>query len=43
MSIEMGDFAPDFGLNQVDGQPVSLSGLTGAGRTVLLIFLRHLG
>ena len=36
-----GDRAPDFTLDAVGGERLSLRGFTG--RAVLLIFLRHLG
>lgn len=41
--LKLGDAAPDFTLPAVDGQLVSLSGITSAGNRVLLVFLRHLG
>lgn len=41
--LKAGDTAPDFKLVAVDGQPVSLSGILGGTRQVLLVFLRHLG
>lgn len=41
--LKLGDAAPDFTLLAVDGQTVSLSGITSAGNRVLLVFLRHLG
>ncbi len=41
--LKLGDAAPDFTLPAVDGQPVSLSGITSAGNRALLVFLRHLG
>ena len=41
--LKLGDDAPDFTLPAVDGQTLSLSGITGAGNRVLLVFLRHLG
>jgi peroxiredoxin len=41
--LKVGDAAPDFTLPAVDGQAVSLSGITSAGSRVLLVFLRHLG
>ncbi len=41
--LRLGDAATDFTLPAVDGQAVSLSGITGAGNRVLLVFLRHLG
>lgn len=39
--LQVGDVAPDFTLNTVDGRPVSLSDYHG--QNVLLVFLRHLG
>jgi len=41
--LEEGMTAPDFTLDQVEGKPITLSEVTGQGRNVLLIFLRHLG
>lgn len=41
--LEKGATAPDFTLEQVAGDPITLSEITGQGRNVLLIFLRHLG
>ena len=39
--VGKGDEAPDFALQTVDGETLSLSQFRG--RDVLLIFLRHLG
>jgi len=39
--VAEGDKAPDFSLQTVDGETVSLSEYRG--RNVLLIYLRHLG
>lgn len=41
--LKLGDAAADFTLPAVDGQTLSLSGITSAGSRVLLVFLRHLG
>jgi peroxiredoxin len=41
--LNRGDPAPDFSLLTVDGHAVSLSDSLRAGRSVLLVFLRHLG
>lgn len=41
--LKLGDTAPNFTLNTVDGRPVSLGDALGDGRNVLLVFLRHLG
>ena len=38
-----GRAAPDFTLPATDGRLVTLSHITGSGRRVLLVFLRHLG
>lgn len=35
--------APDFVLQTVDGEAVSLTGMLREGGNVLLVFLRHLG
>jgi len=35
--------APDFTLNNADGNPVTLSDILGSGQRVMLVFLRHLG
>lgn len=39
--IGSGDIAPNFTLNTLDGQRISLADYRG--RNVLLVFLRHLG
>ena len=39
--LRVGDRAPDFALQTLDGEPVALGGLRD--RPVLLVFLRHLG
>lgn len=41
--LREGSIAPDFTLNTVDGQPVSLNDTLRSGRNALLVFLRHLG
>lgn len=41
--LQPGDKAPDFILNTLDGQPISLSDTLRSGHNVLLVFLRHLG
>ncbi len=41
--VKPGDVAPDFRLPVAGGGPRSLGEVTGAGRNVLLVFLRHLG
>jgi len=41
--LKTGDAAPDFTLPTVAGQPVSLSGTLQGRRSILLVFLRHLG
>jgi peroxiredoxin len=41
--LKPGDIAPDFTLQTVDGDPVSVSDTLRGGRNVLLVFLRHLG
>ncbi|MGB3903801.1 MAG: hypothetical protein WBB22_02675 [Anaerolineae bacterium] len=43
VALDPGDVAPDFALHTVEGQPISLSGTLRTGRSVLLVFLRHLG
>jgi hypothetical protein len=41
--LQPGDVAPDFELQTTEGQSVSLGGTLRDGRSVLLVFLRHLG
>jgi peroxiredoxin len=41
--LQPGDIAPDFELQTAEGQSVSLSGSLRDGRSILLVFLRHLG
>lgn len=41
--LETGDFAPDFTLPAVEGEPVTLSDTLRRRHNVLLVFLRHLG
>ena len=41
--LQVGDPAPDIRLVTVDGQAVSLAETWRARRSVLLVFLRHLG
>ncbi len=41
--IPEGAQAPEFTLDQVDGQPVALKDVLGQGHHALLIFLRYLG
>lgn len=41
--LKPGDIAPDFALQSVDGQQVSLGDILRDGHNVLLVFLRHLG
>jgi len=41
--VKNGDPAPDFSLQTVDGQSVSLGDALREGHNVLLVFLRHLG
>jgi len=43
MALKSGDAAPDFMLTTVEGQLISLRGTLRGGRSVLLVFLRHLG
>lgn len=43
LALKSGDTASDFILTTVEGQVVSLSRLLHTGRSVLLVFLRHLG
>jgi hypothetical protein len=40
--LQNGPLAPDVQLAFLDGRPVSLSHYWGNGRSLLLIFLRHL-
>ena len=42
-SLQVGDRAPDAILLTLDGQPISLAETWGAGRSAVLVFLRHLG
>lgn len=41
--IREGTLAPDFTLDQVDGQPAALTDIVGQGHRALLVFLRYLG
>jgi peroxiredoxin len=41
--LKIGDPAPNFALQTVDGNPFSLHGALRSGQNVLLVFLRHLG
>jgi hypothetical protein len=41
--LHAGDIAPEFELATADGQRAPLSGILHGRRSVLLIFLRHLG
>jgi peroxiredoxin len=43
LALQSDDTAPDFILTTVEGQIVSLSRVFRTGRSVLLVFLRHLG
>lgn len=38
-----GDIAPGFELLSVEGKPVSLKNLLNEKKTIVLVFLRHLG
>ncbi len=38
-ALEVGQKAPDFALNGVDGKPVKLSGLTAKGTVVIFTFI----
>ena len=38
-ALEVGDKAPDFALNGVDGKPVKLSDLTAKGPVVIYTFI----
>ena len=38
-ALEVGQKAPDFALNGVDGKPVKLSDLTGKGPVVIYTFI----
>ena len=40
---KIGDTAPDFSLDTLDGQRFTLSETLAGGHPVLLVFLRHLG
>jgi len=41
--LKVGDTAPYFSLQGVDGRVISLEGLQQEKKNVLLVFLRHLG
>jgi hypothetical protein len=42
-TLQPGDCAPDAILLTLDGRMVSLAETWGAGRSAVLVFLRHLG
>ena len=42
-SLQAGQRAPEFELSQLDGGLVNLSDLLEYNKSVLLVFLRHLG
>jgi peroxiredoxin Q/BCP len=39
VALEVGQKAPDFSLNGIDGKPVKLSDLTGKGPVVIYTFI----
>lgn len=41
--LKTGNQAPHFELSKIDGNSVSLAGEISTHRSVLLVFLRHLG
>ena len=41
--IQEGTIAPEFSLDQLDGNPISLSEALKPDHKILLIFLRYLG
>lgn len=43
MTLKIGGPAPEFSLPNLDDQPVTLAELLQNTRTLLLVFLRHLG
>ena len=42
-ALQTGDIAPDFTLPLAEGQTIRLSDSLQRGRSILLVFLRHLG
>ncbi len=43
MMLKLNAPAPDFTLQTVEGEPITLSQMLKDGNAVLLVFLRHLG
>lgn len=41
--LRVGDAAPEFTLDSVEGRPFSLASTLRDGRAILLVFLRHFG
>lgn len=41
--LRLGELAPDFALTTVEGETITLHDVLGDGRSVVLVFLRHLG
>jgi len=41
--IQVDTPAPDFTLDQVDGEPIALRAVLDQGHNALLVFLRYLG